>query len=473
MCFPRALRNSCTSASTNAEPNVRLGIVSSRKTIGFLVYRFRERRYTDFSIWGIGSTGCPIPIVRDADYLFHPRLAPGRILALTDYKAPNGRIVEVQGRDGRTPWYFDLIPEQDMAIRSWAMTANYIVVSYIQGTRTRIALFDQHGNPVAEIVPASDETVRIAGWSIDDDELIVERESFAKPVELFRHSAANRSVHIWAHRNPPFEPAEYEHAQVSFPSRDGTVIPMCLVGRRDVLDRGSNPTIMTSYGGFGVAMTPRFSVLVSFLMEHGCLFALPNIRGGSEFGAQWHEAAKRRNRQTSYDDFLSAAEWLVRSGHTRQGRLAIFGGSNSGLLVGASLTQRPDLFCAVLCIAPMLDMLRFHLFDNAHIWKDEFGTADDAADFAALAKYSPYHHVRTGVKYPATMIVSGDADQNCNALHARKMTARLQFANSSGNPVLLDYSRFRGHSPVLPLSDRIEALTDRLAFLCDQLHLPV
>jgi prolyl oligopeptidase len=228
---------------------------------------------------------------------------------------------------------------------------------------------------------------------------------------------------------------------------------------------------MTSYGGYGVSMTPQFSIFVAFLMERGCLFALPNIRGGSEFGVEWHNAAKRRNRQTAYDDFLSAADWLIKTSRTAPRKLAIFGGSNSGLLVGAALTQRPDLFAAVVCMVPMLDMLRYHLFDNAHVWKDEFGSVDDPDDFAALAKYSPYHQVRQRTAYPATMIVSGDADRNCNSLHARKMTARLQAANISEHPIVLDYSIFRGHSPVLPLSVRIEALTDRMAFLCDELEL--
>ena len=248
---------------------------------------------------------------------------------------------------------------------------------------------------------------------------------------------------------------------------------MFLVGRRDVLANGPHPTIMTSYGGYGVAMTPRFSVFVSFLMERGCLFALPNIRGGSEFGANWHNAAKRRNRQVAIDDFLGAAEWLIATGRTPAGRLAIFGGSNSGLLVGAALTQRPDLFRAIVCMVPLLDMLRYHLFDNAHVWIDELGSADDPGDFEALARYSPYHQVRDGVAYPATMIVSGDADRNCNPLHARKMTARLQAANRSRSPIVLDYSPLRGHSPVLPLSERIDALSDRMAFLCDQLRLAV
>jgi prolyl oligopeptidase len=220
-------------------------------------------------------------------------------------------------------------------------------------------------------------------------------------------------------------------------------------------------------------MTPQFSVFVAFLIEHGCLFALPNIRGGSEFGEEWHHAAKRRNRQVAFDDFLCAAQWLFETGQTQPGKLAIFGGSNSGLLVGAAMTQRPDLFRAVVCMVPMLDMLRYHLFNNAHLWKDEFGTSEDPDDFAVLVGYSPYHRVRDGVAYPATMIVSGDADQNCNPLHARKMTARLQAASASEHLILLDYSRFRGHSPVLPLSERIKALTDRMAFLCDQLQLPV
>jgi prolyl oligopeptidase len=220
-------------------------------------------------------------------------------------------------------------------------------------------------------------------------------------------------------------------------------------------------------------MTPQFSVLVALLVEQGCVFALPNIRGGSEFGPEWHDAAKRRNRQTAFDDFLAGAEWLIRTDRTNSETLAIFGGSNSGLLVGAALTQRPELFRAVICMVPLLDMLRYHLFDNARVWKEEFGTADDCEDFAALAKYSPYHRIVDGVPYPAVMFVSGDADRNCNPMHARKMTARLQEANASGHPIFLDYSPFRGHSPVLPLSERIHALTDRIAFLCDQLGISV
>ena len=227
---------------------------------------------------------------------------------------------------------------------------------------------------------------------------------------------------------------------------------------------------MTSYGGFGTSMTPQFSVFASFLMERGCLFALPNIRGGAEFGAAWHEAGKRQKRANAYDDFISAAEWLVQEERTTPNRLAIFGGSNSGLLVAVAMTKRPELFRAVLCMVPLLDMIRYHLFDSADVWREEYGTADQADDFRALYAYSPYHNVRDDTTYPATMIVSGDADRHCNSLHARKMTARLQMANASDNPVILAYNKFRGHSPVLPLSERIEGLVDRIAFICEQLQ---
>jgi prolyl oligopeptidase len=258
-----------------------------------------------------------------------------------------------------------------------------------------------------------------------------------------------------------------------FSAKDGTRIPMFLVGRRDILEQGCHPTIVTSYGAYGIPTTPQFSVFVAFLLERGCLFALPSIRGGSEFGARWHQAAQGRNRQVAFDDFLSAAEWLITRKRTIAERLAIFGGSNSGLLVGAALTQRPDLFRAVICIAPLLDMLRYHLFEPSPAWREEYGTAQDADDFAALSEYSPYHKVRIGVPYPAVMLVSGHIDRNCHPMHARKMTARLQAASSSRFPVLLDYSELRGHAPVLPLSKRISSLTDRLAFLCDRLRLAV
>lgn len=455
------------------DEKVRLGLFSESKRLVFFVYRLFEKTFTDIYFKPLEGDGLPEPIFRGIDYSLGVRFLGDRILAITDRETPNRRIVEIRLRDNGEHEWIDIIPESDTSINNWFVVGDRIFVFYMKQTTQQILIFDSCGQKMGEMPMRNDETVRIISNSPESDELLLETESFAEPIGIYRYSARSNERTLWANRSIPFDSENYSHSQVWYASKDGTSIPIFLVGRRDILEKGDNPTIMTSYGGYGVSMTPQFSIFVAFLMERGCLFALPNIRGGSEFGMEWHNAAKRRNRQTAYDDFLTAAEWLIKTGRTSPGKLAIFGGSNSGLLVGAALTQRPDLFRAVVCMVPMLDMLRYHLFDNAHVWRDEFGTVDDPDDFAALAKYSPYHQVRDGVAYPATMIVSGDADRNCNPLHARKMIARLQAANVSERPIFLDYSKFRGHSPVLPLGERIEGLTDRMAYLCDQLQLSV
>lgn len=450
---------------------LRLHVVPGEKYIGFLVYRFADKRYTDFFIWSLNNEGPAEQLVEKAVYNLGPRILNDRILAITDKDAPNSKMVEIRRTPGLRCEFVDVIPESSHPIRDWTVTSNRIYVAYTRGVTSEIQIHDLWGKRLGDLPVGKNDTVRIVGASAADDELLIEQESFTKPLQTARYSPRTRNVQAWSQREIPFDGQDYSHIQVWFSAADGTRIPMFLVGRHEVLAGGSRPTIMTSYGGYGVPMTPRFSVFVSYLMERGCVFALPNIRGGSEFGVEWHNAARRRNRQVAINDFLAAAEWLIDTGRTRSGSLAIFGGSNSGLLVGAALTQRPDLFRAVVCMVPILDMLRYHLFDGAHVWANEFGTADDPDDFLALAGYSPYHRIRDGVHYPATMIVSGDADRNCNPLHARKMTARLQAANISDRPIILDYSKFRGHSPVLPLSDRLQGLTDRIAFLCEQLEL--
>jgi prolyl oligopeptidase len=455
------------------DEKIRLSLTSDKKRLAFFVHRFLENTLTDIYLQPFDALTPPELIFSNIDYLLGPRFLNDKILAITDRNAPNRRIVEICLRENQEHEWIDVVSETDTPIGNWLVAGDSLFVSYMKEMIHRIFIFDLSGKKLGEMPIRSDETLRLVGGSPDGNEVLLETESFAEPIGIFRYSAKTNARTLWAKRNIPFDSEDYSYSQIWFMSKDGTRIPMYLVGRRDVLTRTGNPTIMTSYGAYGVSMTPQFSIFVAFLMERGCLFALPNIRGGSEFGVKWHMAAKRRNRQTAFDDFLCAAEWLLETGRTAPGKLGIFGGSNSGLLVGAALTQRPDLFGAVLCMVPMLDMLRYHLFDNAHIWKEEFGTVEDPDDFAVLAKYSPYHQVRDGVAYPATMIVSGDADRNCNPLHARKMTARLQVANTSDHPIFLDYSKFRGHSPVLPLSERIEALTDRMAFLCDQFQLPV
>ena len=465
--------------SAGESRDLRLYIVPGTTHMGFLVVHFGEATVTDFFLWSIGGSSPPKPIVRRAKYKFGPlfvkdgRVQDGRILAITDLDAPNFRIVEVRTRQNRQPEFVDVVPESDAVIQDWAVAGGRICVSYLRKLKTEVDIFDLKGRRLGQLPVDPSSTVRLISAVECTDELLFEQESFTQPARTCRYSPTDRQVNLWQNRIVSFDSKKFAHLQVWFAAKDGTQIPMYLVALRNVLEGGSHPMIMTSYGGYGVSMTPQFSVFVAFLLEKGCIFALPNIRGGSELGNQWHEAAKRRNRQVAFDDFLSAAEWLIKTGRTESRKLAVFGGSNSGLLVGAAMTQRPDLFRAVLCMVPMLDMLRYHLFDNAHVWKEELGTADDPHDFASLLAYSPYRNVHERTAYPATMIVSGDSDDNCNPMHARKMTARLQAANGSDSPIFLDYSCHRGHSPVLPVSERTEALTDRMAFLSDQLGLTV
>ncbi|HWH61072.1 MAG TPA: prolyl oligopeptidase family serine peptidase [Terriglobales bacterium] len=452
---------------------VRLGLIGDAQRMGFIVRGFGKQRRASFYIQRFDEPGPAECVLEDVDYSFVPVLASERIFLLTDRDAANLRIVELRLHTHEAAEWIEIVPESDAQIQQWIVCGERLLVSYVRGSRSRVQLFDLAGKHLREVAGSSVKTIRLAGGSPAGDEAFFETESFTEPIVVTRYSAQTGEPKVWSRRQIPFNPTEFAHTRVWFPSRDGTSIPMFLAGRRDVLHEGCHPAIMTSYGGYGVPMTPQFSVFAAFLMERGCLFALPQIRGGGDFGSSWHEAAKRRKRQTAYDDFLAAAEWLVSTGRTSAAKLAIFGGSNSGLLVAAAMTQRPELFRAVVCMVPVLDMLRYHLFDGAQVWQAEFGTAEDPEDFQALASYSPYHRVRDGARYPAVLMVSGDADGNCNPLHARKMVARLQAASASGLPIVLDYSPFRGHSPVLPLSQRVEALTDRMAFLCDQLGLVV
>ena len=230
---------------------------------------------------------------------------------------------------------------------------------------------------------------------------------------------------------------------------------------------------MSGYGGFGIGTTPQFSVLVTIMAELSVTFALPGIRGGGEFGKAWHDAARGRKRQVAFDDFIAAAEWLCRSGIAMPERLAILGGSNAGLLAGAVMTQRPDLFRAVVCIAPLLDMVRFEILGGSRKWRSEYGSVEDPEDFRALYAYSPYHRVNDNTEYPSVLFVAGDSDQRCHPAHVRKMAARLQGRSAQQRPIVVDYSEERGHAPRLPLTTQVDALTRRIAFLCRELGVRV
>lgn len=398
-----------------------------------------------------------------------PFLSHKRILMLTQDGAPNGRIVELSEKGIVSHL---IVPETEARIQQVSVAGENIYISYVIRGETIVRVYLLSGQYLGSLSGPRNGSIKLfAGYGNRSDTLFYSYESFTEPATIFQCHPETGNSEIWARTSISLDGTRYHIRRITYLSKDATEIPMTLVTLKDMESANERPAILTSYGGFGLSMTPQFSVLVEIMLELGAVFAVPNIRGGSEFGTAWHEAARRRKRQVAVDDFISAAEWLCEQHVTNPHKLAIFGGSNSGLLVGAALTQRPDLFRAAICIAPLLDMLRFEQFGQARKWEAEYGTVTESADFLALYAYSPYHHVDNDVNYPSTLFVAGDRDERCDPAHVRKMAARLQDRIAQQSSILVDYSRERGHSPVLPLSVRIEALTRRIAFLCRELNI--
>lgn len=364
-----------------------------------------------------------------------------------------------------------IVPGSDQQIYDMVAAGGRFYVRYQTEQGTLIRLWSLDGDDLG-LLNLDDRFSwdLLPTFSTSEDEFFLRRQSFTAPPTLFRINATTRELRNWGN-----EPEEVDESVVveetQYQTRDSETIAITLVGKAETLKRPS-PVIMTAYGGFGIAVRPQYSVFVNILLEFGFVFVLPHIRGGGERGLKWHEAAKGTNRQVSFDDFIDASEWLLTHQRVIPGKLAIFGGCNAGLLVGAVMTQRPELFAAVVCIAPLLDMVRYHLFDRARIWIHEYGCSEDLSDFRALLALSPYHNVRQDVDYPAVLFVCGDKDSRCNALHARKMTAQLQEREAQTRPILLDHSTERGHSPTLPLHVRIDALSRRIAFVCKEVAWP-
>ena len=455
--------------------HIRLGmrVSADRRYIAHLVIRSEAKTTIDLYVQDVFSGAPARLIAAEMEDPFYPLFVGRTLIVLTSWQGPNKRLVAIDlDAPDRASWR-EVVSQSALPITDFAVRGDRIFVSYVENIATRTDVYDLSGRKVGAISYPGPGTALLLPNPVDGDKLFYTFTSFAHPDTIYSYRIETGEQTVWSQRKAVFDQASIGVRQVWYPSKDGTKVPMFLVGRKDLQPTGNVPTILTGYGGFGRSMTPQFSVFGTFLVEHGCLFAVANIRGGSELGEQWRLDGKRRNRQNAFDDFIAAAEWLIQIGYTSPERLAIAGGSNGGLLVGAALTQRPALFRAVVCLGPLLDMLGYHRIDFGKIWIDEYGSADDPKDFPCLYAYSPYHRVRVGVAYPAVLLISGDADTRCNPLHARKMTARLQAATASDKPILLEYRALRGHMPVLPLTERIEALTDRLAFICDQLGVAV
>ena len=416
------------------------------------------------------KTDRPIyPIVKDIPARFEGEIAGDTLFIHTNWKAPNGRIFAVNPeRPGKEMWK-EIIPETDAVIRGFSLAGHKIFVNYLKDVKSKVSIFEPDGTFVGEITfPTIGSVSGISGrW--DSNEAFFVFSSFHIPTTIYRYDILSGKKEIWAKVEIPVDTRNYNVKQVWYKSKDGTKVPMFIIYPKNIKLDGNNPTLLTGYGGFNISLTPRFSPRAVAWLEKGGVYAVANLRGGGEFGEEWHKAGMRENKQNVFDDFIAAAEYLIKEGYTKPEKLAIMGGSNGGLLVGAVMTQRPDLFGAVVCTYPLLDMIRYHKFLVARYWIPEYGSSENPEQFKYLLAYSPYHNVKKGTKYPAVLFITGDADTRVAPLHARKMTALMQVSTASDKPVLLRYHIKAGHSGGQPVSQQIEDLVDILSFLLWQL----
>ncbi len=418
----------------------------------------------------VARQGPIVPIVNDLDARFIGEVAGDRLILQTTWKAPKGRILAVDLKNPSRDRWREIVPESKANLEGVSLAGGRLLVHYLENVQSRLKVFDPDGRHVRDIAfPVIGSVGAVVGrWG--SKEAFFDFSSFHMPATIYRCDVAKGSQEVWARRKVPIASEKFEVKQVWYESKDKTRVPMFLVHSRGIRLDGSNPALLTGYGGFAVSRTPTFSPNAAVWVEHGGVYAVANLRGGGEFGEQWHQAGMLEKKQNVFDDFIAAAGWLIQNGYTKPSRLAISGGSNGGLLVGAAFTQRPELFQAVVCSYPLLDMIRYQKFLVARFWVPEYGASENPGQFPYLYAYSPYHRVKPDTKYPAVLFVSGDADTRVDPLHARKMTALLQSATGSDRPVLLRYDTKSGHiSGVRPVSLRIEDLTDQLSFLFWQL----
>ncbi|HYL97827.1 MAG TPA: prolyl oligopeptidase family serine peptidase [Blastocatellia bacterium] len=412
------------------------------------------------------------PIVDDIKASFGGPEAGGHLYLQTNWNAPNNKIVDVNLQDtGRDHWRV-VVPESDRPIDSFSVAGGKLFVRYLKDVVPQVKVFDTSGKLEREIsLPSIGSIGNIQGrW--DSKEAFYTFTSFTTPTTIYRYDIDTGKSEVWAKIEIPVDSAQMEVKQVWYPSKDGTKVPMFLVYKKGLKLDGNNPTFLTGYGGFNVSLLPGFSSVAALWVESGGIFAQPNLRGGGEFGEKWHQAGMLANKQNVFDDFIASAEWLIKNKYTSPAKLAISGGSNGGLLVGAAVTQRPDLYRAVLCSFPLLDMIRYQDFLVAKFWVPEYGSSEDPDQFKYILKYSPYQNVKKGTKYPAMMFISGDFDTRVAPLHARKMCALMQASTGSDKPILLHYDTEAGHSGGQPVSKTIDNLTDELTFLFWQLGIP-
>jgi prolyl oligopeptidase len=418
------------------------------------------------------SAGTPLmAVVRDRPFLYEAQVVRDRLYIRTNQDAPTYRLCLADATAPTPESWREIVPPRPNAVLDgFLVTRHSVALSYLERATSRLRLTGlEGGDPLELPLPTIGS---LFGWGAEPngEELFYGFSSYTVPPSIYRVELPGARQELWQRVEADIDPARFEVEQVSYSSKDGTIITMFAVHRRGMPLDGTNPTYLTGYGGFNIPMTPGFSRSLLAWLEQGGVVAVPNLRGGGEYGEAWHQGGMLGTKQNTFDDFIAAAEFLIRAGYTSPSRLAIAGGSNGGLLMGAVLTQRPDLFRAVVIQVPLLDMLRYHRFLIARLWIPEYGSADDPEQFHWLKSYSPYHHVRSGVAYPAVLLATAESDTRVDPLHARKMAARLQAASASNHPVLLRLESRAGHGAGKPVSKVLDELVDTWTFIARELE---
>jgi len=422
----------------------------------------------------------PVEVTSGKDFSYSGEILHHQLYIFTNEDAPHYRVFRVDAQKPQRQGWREIIPESDAVLRNVLMVHGNLFGLYEKNVSSMLKIFSDDGRFLSDVELPGLGSITAIGGKWDSDEAFFGFQSFTVPPSIYRldfgtiNFKASNAPELWARVDAPsIDPSTYEVNQVWFPSKDGTKIPMFVFHKKGLVLNGKNPTVLTGYGGFNISLTPSFAGDRYLWLEHGGVFAVANLRGGSEFGEDWHRAGMLEKKQNVFDDFIAAAEYLIAQKYTDKEHLAIRGGSNGGLLVGVALTQRPDLFRAVVCAVPLLDMLRYQHFQIAKLWIPEYGSAEDPKQFDWIYAYSPYHHVKAGTEYPAILFMTADSDTRVDPMHAKKMAALMQAEAANGQsrerPILLRIEPKAGHGVGKPITKQIEELTDVYSFLFWQL----
>jgi prolyl oligopeptidase len=416
----------------------------------------------------------PTRVSTGKQFLYRGVVYEGKLYITTNEDAPRSRVFVTDAGDYERSHWKEIIPQSDAVLQGVAVFGGKLYAQYEQNASSQLKVFDLDGKKLNDISLPAIGTVFGSGGRWNRDEIFYGFQSFTFAPSIYRYNLKDNSTSLWTKVDTPStNPSAYEVAQEWFNSKDGTRVPMFVVHKKDLAKNGHNPTLLTGYGGFNVSLTPAFSRTAYLWMEHGGIYAVANLRGGAEFGEDWHRAGMLEKKQNVFDDMIAAAEHLISEKYTDPHHLAIQGGSNGGLLMGAMITQRPDLFRAVICQVPLLDMIHYQDFQIAKLWIPEYGTSESVEQFKWLYAYSPYHHVKAGVEYPAVLFMTADFDTRVDPMHAKKMAAEMQAEAKNGashtRPILLRIEPKAGHGAGKPVAKQIEEFTDVYSFLFWQL----